>query len=248
VEIVKAMTTEHRKPPAKIEPMTAAQKRLVSSHLALVDRIAHKLHRRSPEFEMGDLVHYGCEGLIAAAKAYDADKGIPFEMYAHHRVRGAIQDGIRVLVGYNHALRDRHAAEKRVELARQRQQSLSETLERLAEFVEQNPAPRRAGLVEAAAVADAHASPETNVHLARIADQVRAAAASLETTERRLVEGLYFEDKTLDQASAKAGVSKGWGSRKHARALGRMREILARGADASPREAPLPAGGKKKTG
>jgi RNA polymerase sigma factor FliA len=227
--------------------MTDEQKRLVSSHLTLVDRIAHELHRRSPEFEMGDLVPYGCEGLITAAKAFDADKGIPFEMYAHHRVRGAIQDGIRRLAGYNHAMRDRHAAQKRVELARQRQQSLSETLERLAEFVEQNPTPRRAGLIEAAAVADAHASPETNVHLARIADQVRAAAASLETTERRIVEGLYFEDQTLDQASANAGVSKGWGSRKHARALGRMREILgAREGDAPPRE-PLPRA-ERKTG
>jgi RNA polymerase sigma factor for flagellar operon FliA len=71
---------------------------LVMAHLAMVKRIALHLKARLPPFmELDELVQVGMIGLLEAARAYDADKGIDFENFAHSRVRGAILDEVRRL-------------------------------------------------------------------------------------------------------------------------------------------------------
>ncbi len=71
---------------------------LVMAHLAMVTRIALHLKARLPPFmELDELVQVGMIGLLEAARAYDADKGIDFENFAHSRVRGAILDEVRRL-------------------------------------------------------------------------------------------------------------------------------------------------------
>lgn len=68
------------------------------AHLAMVKRIALHLKARLPPFmELDELVQVGMIGLLEAARAYDADKGIDFENFAHSRVRGAILDEVRRL-------------------------------------------------------------------------------------------------------------------------------------------------------
>jgi RNA polymerase sigma factor for flagellar operon FliA len=71
---------------------------LVMAHLAMVKRIALHLKARLPPFmELDELVQVGMIGLLEAARAYDAGKGIDFENFAHSRVRGAILDEVRRL-------------------------------------------------------------------------------------------------------------------------------------------------------
>jgi RNA polymerase sigma factor for flagellar operon FliA len=71
---------------------------LVMAHLAMVKRIALHLKARLPPFmELDELVQVGMIGLLEAARAFDADKGIDFENFAHSRVRGAILDEVRRL-------------------------------------------------------------------------------------------------------------------------------------------------------
>jgi RNA polymerase sigma factor for flagellar operon FliA len=59
--------------------------------------------------------------------------------------------------------------------------------------------------------------------------RVRAALEVLDERERTLVEGYYFDDRTLDELGAEMGISKSWASRICGRALSKMRAALERG-------------------
>jgi RNA polymerase sigma factor for flagellar operon FliA len=64
--------------------------------------------------------------------------------------------------------------------------------------------------------------------------RVRAAIAQLPEKERKLLEGYYFQAKTLEEAGAEIGQSKSWASRLHARAVERLKEILSEDEEPSP--------------
>ncbi|MBM3378021.1 MAG: FliA/WhiG family RNA polymerase sigma factor [Betaproteobacteria bacterium] len=69
---------------------------LVLAHLDLVKRIAlHLRVRLMSVMDLQELIQVGVIGLLEAAKSYDATKGVPFEHFAHSRVRGAIIDEVR---------------------------------------------------------------------------------------------------------------------------------------------------------
>ena len=71
---------------------------LVMAHLGLVKRVALHLKARIPAFmELDELVQVGMIGLLEASRAFDPDKGVDFENYAHSRVRGAMLDEVRRL-------------------------------------------------------------------------------------------------------------------------------------------------------
>jgi len=71
---------------------------LVLSHLGMVKRVALHLKARLPPFmELDELIQVGMIGLLEASRAFDPDKGIEFENFAHSRVRGAILDEVRRL-------------------------------------------------------------------------------------------------------------------------------------------------------
>jgi RNA polymerase sigma factor for flagellar operon FliA len=64
--------------------------------LPLVAAIARRLSRRlPPTVEMSDLVNDGVIGLIRALERYEPGRGVGFAAYAHHRIRGAMLDGLR---------------------------------------------------------------------------------------------------------------------------------------------------------
>lgn len=70
--------------------------RLVNDHLGLVKRVALHLRVRLMSFmDLQELIQVGVIGLLEAAKSFDPTKGVPFEHYAHSRVRGAIIDEVR---------------------------------------------------------------------------------------------------------------------------------------------------------
>lgn len=71
---------------------------LVLAHLGLVKRVALHLKVRIPAFmELDELIQVGMIGLLEAARAFDAQKGVDFENFAVSRVRGAILDEVRNL-------------------------------------------------------------------------------------------------------------------------------------------------------
>jgi RNA polymerase sigma factor for flagellar operon FliA len=90
---------------------------LLLEHLPLVKAIACSLSQRLPAYvEMDDLIQAGILGLFAAAERYDAKKAVPFQLYAKHRIRGAILDSLRAL---DSTSRDMRRHQKRADAAAQ---------------------------------------------------------------------------------------------------------------------------------
>ena len=67
-------------------------------HIGLVKRVAIHLKSRLPNYmELDELIQVGTIGLIEAAKSFDDQKGVEFEVFARTRIRGAILDQVRKL-------------------------------------------------------------------------------------------------------------------------------------------------------
>jgi len=91
----------------------ADRDRLVMEHLGLVKTIASRMRGSLPSFvDSDDLVQAGSLGLMDAARKFSPGKGIPFQTYAKHRIRGAILDSLRENDG---ASRDLRRWQKRIE-------------------------------------------------------------------------------------------------------------------------------------
>jgi RNA polymerase sigma factor for flagellar operon FliA len=85
------------------------------AHVRLVHPIAKKVLAGLPaHVELSDLVQDGMCGLIGAARRYKSRRGVPFPLYAKHRIRGAILDGLRRV---DPATRDSRSKVKKFEAA-----------------------------------------------------------------------------------------------------------------------------------
>ena len=216
------------------------------SGLELVDAIARRIARDlGMKHELAELVSYGREGLLEAARRFDPARGVPFRGYASFRVRGAIIDGIR-----RSARLPRRAYE--------RLNGLSAAL-RLSEGSYEDaiaPAPPGSTTADAeralndhlAAMATAVAvgllsttgfneegertpvafeeGPEEAFARAELLAVVKAAIDDLPNEEQVLVRRHYLEGERFDHVAAELGLSKSWASRLHTRAIKRLTEKL----------------------
>lgn len=224
--------------------MAAHREQLVEQHLHLVHAIAAKLKGRlGKTMEPGDLVGYGTQGLVEAAKKYDPKHGVAFSTFAYYRIRGAMFDGMRTMAWYSRSDYARFRAEERENAylanaadrdgAERAARAVAatdkgEVLEDIADIL---------GGVAAVHIASLHAVQELADDRCEAADdlaasaeeraRVREALDKLPKKERQLIELYYFADMSLDSAAAKLGLSKSWASRLHARAIGFLRDALS---------------------
>lgn len=69
---------------------------IVLEHYDMVRAIAGRIYHRLPRMvDLDDLVSAGVTGLIEAIDRYDPSRSVPFEVYARHRIRGAVVDTLR---------------------------------------------------------------------------------------------------------------------------------------------------------
>ncbi|HMU40553.1 MAG TPA: sigma-70 family RNA polymerase sigma factor [Pseudomonadota bacterium] len=229
------------KPPTPTSPgKTGAKepKRLVEDHIPFVRSIARKLREQVPSIEFDDLVGFGMQGLLEAAKRYDDRHGVAFTTFAYYRVRGAMFDGLRSM-GWlprseyarvrfeeransflqSHADRPSEpGADGKVE---ERVRDLASTLGGLAAvFVTLLDQRDEASLVD-----DKPAALDV-LERQQLAHRVHRVLGRLPDKERYLIEQYYYHDRTLEQVGESMGLSKSWTSRLHARALGLLREEL----------------------
>jgi RNA polymerase sigma factor for flagellar operon FliA len=87
----------------------------IIQHLPLVRGIAARVRARLPvQVELDDLVHAGVMGLFDAVDRFQPDKNVVFQLYAKHRIRGAILDSLRQL---DRASRDQRKRFKSIDSA-----------------------------------------------------------------------------------------------------------------------------------
>jgi RNA polymerase sigma factor for flagellar operon FliA len=205
------------------------------AELDLVDVNARQIARRltTTLVTLDDLRSFGREGLLQAARTYEASRGVPFRRWANLRIRGALIDGMRQWG----SLPRRVYRELRAIEAADRLQEIYDEEDAAGPCATAEAADARlttylAGLATAMAVGTVtsgsrqatggdgrDATPEDLVGDAELMARIRAVVARLPDAERVLIERHYFGDETLEQAAASLGLSKSWGSRLHARAI-----------------------------
>lgn len=221
----------------------AARAALATRHLDLPRRAAAAIHPRVREhLDLDELIALGNLGLAEAARRYDPASGASFRTFAWYRVHGAIIDAIRRMSNLPRRVWAQvtalaataeylEAAAARATVARD-QAGAATTTDQLRAVRDALDAIRTMYVVSLDAVpADSlgttDASPDTALARARLSARLGAGLAALPERERLLIQAHYVDGQTLTDAGAAMGLSKSWTSRLHARAIDRLRELLA---------------------
>lgn len=223
------------KDPGEVQSLMAEGQGLVRS---LAVRISQNIPFR---MDLDDLVAYGQLGLAEAAHDFDPEEGCQFTTFAYYRIRGAIYDGLAKMSWTNRArynkLRYQRMADETL------RQSQSEEVPTPGDSVSDDAtwfrnSVRRLGVVflashlgnededQGSEFVDRAAPPPTVVASQEIAEKLRALMETLPHVERSILRNVYFEGTTLQEAADRAGVSKSWASRLHAKGLEQLARSL----------------------
>jgi len=214
--------------------------------LDLVDIVARQIRRSlGPGVELDDLVSYGREGLLDAARRFDTSRGVPFRAYANFRVRGAVIDGVRATARLPRRVHERLRALD--DACRVSESAAEDTLAAPAPPGSPADAERAlsmhlASMATAMAIGlvaeagrgeegeitsvDTRSTPEEALGDAELLSRVRGAIETLPKEEAELVRRHYLEGERFDHVATDLGLSKSWASRLHTRAIGRLTKRL----------------------
>jgi RNA polymerase sigma factor for flagellar operon FliA len=192
--------------------------------------------------EPDDLISFGREGLLDAARRYDECRGVDFRVYAQFRVRGAVYDGVRRTSALPRGLYRK--------LCSLRAQWLASSGELIYAFSDGGANEQAndllvdhlAGMAMAATLRliteadEGHLSDSRDHHLcldpeqqlvdAELRHQIETQLQMLDAEEREVLQRHYFEGERLEDIANYLDVSKSWASRLHTRALSRLGKRL----------------------
>ncbi|MBJ6763102.1 sigma-70 family RNA polymerase sigma factor [Myxococcaceae bacterium JPH2] len=201
----------------------------------------------SAQLELDELMAYGQIGLLEAAERFDAKVGANFLTFAHYRIKGAIFDGLRkmgVLRGADArtAYQGERAAaylgnlSDREQGASNRGTSFDDDVSDISNAVAGLALVFAAGQdgAEAAGYVDESLPADQRMEAEQLKNRVRSAIEKLPEKERKLLQGYYFQGRTLEEAGAEIGQSKSWASRLHARAIDKLKELLTEEEELPP--------------
>jgi len=209
--------------------------RLVEHYMPLARIIAAKLYglRFDATSSFDDYLQYARVGLIEAVDRYDVSRNTSFETFSSYRIRGAILNGIT------------HNSEAAAQMAfwrergQERLASLRDNLRtvpddaELTDLVDLTVELALGLILDDAAIGAVDESPSTNPYaaaeFAQLTQRIRELVSKLPDREREIIESHYYEHHEFQWLADKLGLSKGRVSQLHARALGRLRELLREG-------------------
>jgi RNA polymerase sigma factor for flagellar operon FliA len=189
-----------------------------------------------------ELASFGNEGLLRAARSFDASRGVPFRCWATLRIRGAMLDGVRASGTLPRRVYRRM---KQIEAADEIQDALveedaarpvvppAEADLRLSRYVASMAtamalASRDVRHDDVESVAADAPTPEEQAASAELEVAMKEAVDALPEQDRLVVRRFYFEEASLDEIGKELGVSKSWASRIHTRAVAAITRDLAR--------------------
>jgi RNA polymerase sigma factor FliA len=201
-----------------------ARDRLFLHYAPWAAAIARHVHARIRAYQVDreDFVQNATIGLLEAMSRYDPARGVAFRSYAQPRVRGAVFNGLRAILG------DRPAANQEARLA-ERLQDLQETSEDTA-FDSVIGAIVNLGV---GYLLDEIASSTRDdcfayAHLTQIEARLGAAVRELPDRLRLIVQVHYFQHVPFQEIAARQNVTKGRISQLHKEALILLRVALGR--------------------
>lgn len=201
-----------------------AREQLFSRHARWARGVALNVHRRlwGHSIERSDCIQNATVGLLEAIDRYDPTRGVEFRAFALRRVRGAVFNGLRVLIGDERAAPSaKRFLERAGHLGEPGQgDAVGELIDTVVEL-------GLGFLLECAHSAlvdecDGLQHAQSSQLNARLLTGVR----SLSGRHRELIEGHYFHHLPFTTFSLRWGVSRGRVSQLHKEALGRLRTSM----------------------
>jgi len=230
-------------------PLEISQQERVEAGLPFVESLARRMASTMPHsIDLGDLVQDGVLGLIDAAHRFDETRGIKFETFAERRVRGAIIDALRRDAwprGVRRARREIESAREQLRRELGSEPSMADLARRVGTEVPQlermivrintieqtspmaNLETLDSSTLPAVLVPSEPVSPDRLFENNQTRTRVRKALAFLPSRERRILALYYFGEATMKQIGQQIGVNESRVSQLHARAIQRLRRVLA---------------------
>lgn len=219
---------------------------LVVSYLPRIDKLARALARRlPPHVPIDDLVSAGAVGLLDAARRYDPERCERFEIYAEHRIRGAMLDELRSHDSLSRDLRSR--SRRREEAVAKLERELGrapssedvagelgieiEEYDRLLGRVHRGTILSAEALTRDGSGAQAFADPTMpdpfRVAAAREVRDLLARAVETLPDRLKLVASLYYrEGMKLSEIGARLGVTEARACQLRGEAVRQLRDVL----------------------
>lgn len=209
---------------------------LIEEGRALVRSLALRIFRNVPvKVDLEDLIAYGELGLAEAARDFEPELGNQFSTFAFYRIRGAIYDGMAKMtwtsraryrrmrfesVAHDVLESERELDDGKAHAAQESGQWFARVTERLAMVFLAGDGDEESNPINAA-VDPGEAAPIRLIHR-EASEKLRSMVDRLPESERRLINYVYFEGLTLQEAGIRLGFSKSWASRLHAKILERL--------------------------
>lgn len=215
----------------------------IRSLLPLVRRIARRVKRLVPGFDLDDLIGDGSIGLIRAVDTYDPSRGPSLRQYATRLILGSMLNGVRrmdpVSERARRTVRDGEnvryalaAVSGVVPSALEMDRRRPGYLRALAATYRGQPLSLDAPLPQGEAVtADWSADPAVVCERRAKCEELRACVEALPARQRDLVRAHYFGERSLRAIGRAMAISSQRASQLHLAALAKLR---SRGIRASP--------------
>lgn len=216
------------------------QQELVKQYLPFATSVANRVSQTlAPSADYDDILCNARLGLIEAAKRFDSVHEVDFRTFAFYRIKGAIYDGLRksgwlprsvyARLKFEEAANDylEYMAQRgSLEHAEARNDTtrIQETVSSLASIY----------VISLDANEDIDIADENTVNmeeratLHQVRGHMRLAIGQLPSKEKQLIMMYYFQNRTLEEAGTRLGLSKSWTSRLHARALSLLMKNIKR--------------------
>lgn len=217
--------------PASTDPIDDA---FIEEHREFVERLVDRtIGSLQLLGERDEFVAAAMEGLVMAKRRYDPTRGAAFRTFAYYRVRGAVVDHARRASNLSRSvytsLRASLGADAAMESAAEEPRppgimGMNESVSALSEGLLQAAS---AFMVSEASHKQSEEAGDEAIENQQVRTQLRKHIEKLPERERALVEGFYFDDRSLEEVGEELGISKSWASRLHARALERIRAALS---------------------
>lgn len=217
--------------------MDARSQALIEKHRSYARAIAAEVLRKLPsQAEKDELEAAADLGLVEAAQAFDASRGVQFKTFSYYRIRGAVYDSIRRATWVSKTEYDKVRAEAAANeymsdfvdgkqpdgSADQLFDSMSRASEALATCyflsleAENAPNPQ---------------DPAQDAEQQLLGDEqsvlLREAIKRLPKNQQAVCEGYYFQGKKFNEIAEGLGLSKSRVSRIHAKSLEALRDALS---------------------
>lgn len=216
----------------RLEGDVSARDALLQAHVPWASAVARSIHARIRSYpvDRDDFVQNATIGLMEAMSRYEPERGIPFRAYAKPRVRGAVFNGLRAILGERTALNDDVARfqERLDSLSADHEAAGSDALSAMVESI----LGLGVGLLleDAGRVGAAAADARDGFSFA-YSDQLRTRLLSalhlLGERHRWIIEAHYFRFVPFTEIAQEFGVTKGRVSQLHSAALAELRRQLA---------------------